>query len=99
MISSANDEVRSVLTGPASGGGSRKGKKPRIYCPKTQAEIGKLALNVGATAAARRVSKKLGFSVNESTARRFKKLYLEERRAKRLREEDDLTVAELPSKK
>ena len=70
-----------------------------MYSPKTRAEIGKLALNIGSTAAAKRVSRTLGFPINESTTRRFKKLYLEKRRAKRLREEDDLTVAEFPLKK
>ena len=101
-ISSANDEVRLVLTEQASSENcvqSRKGKKPCVYSPETRAEIGSLALNIGPTAAAKRVSRKLGFPVNESTACRFKKLYLEERKAKRLREEDDLTVAEIPLKK
>ena len=94
-----------MLTGRASSENcvqSRKGKKPRVYSPETRAEtgrLGRLALNIGPTAAAKRVSRKLGFPVNESTARRFKKLYLEERKAKRLREEDDLTVAEIPLKK
>ena len=104
-ISSANAEVRSVLTGEedssasTSSDRSRKGKKPHVYSPKTRAEIGRLASNIGATSAAKRVSRKLGFPVNESTARRFKKLYLQERKVKRLREEEDLTVAELPLKK
>ena len=78
--------------------GSRKGKKLRIYSPRERAEIGKLACNIGATAAARRISKKFE-GINESTVRGFKKSYLNELRAKRLREEEDLTAEELPLKK
>ena len=61
--------------------------------------MGKLAVDIGATEAAKRFSKKLKYPANESTARRFKQLYLQERRAKRLREEEDLTVSDLPMKK
>ena len=61
--------------------------------------MGKQAVDFGASAAAKRFSRKLKYPVNESTARRFKQLYLEERRAKRLREEKDLTVSDLPLKK
>ena len=61
-----------------------------MYSPKTRAELGKFALKIGSNAVAKRASIKLGFLVNESTTRRFKKLYLEERMAKQLREEDDL---------
>ena len=98
-IESANREVRAALNKnlPESAN-SRKGKKPRVYSPKERAELGKLAVDVGASAAAKRFSKKLKYAVNESTARRFKQLYLEERRAKRLREEGDLTVSDLPLK-
>ena len=78
--------------------GSRKGKKLRIYSPRERAEIGKLACSIGTTAAARRISKKFE-GINESTVRGFKKSYLNELRAKRLREEEDLTVEELPLKK
>ena len=67
--------------------------------PQERAELGKLAVDIGASAAAKRFSKKLKYPVNESTARRFKQLYLEERRAKRLREEENLTVSDLPLKK
>ena len=61
--------------------------------------MGKLAVDIGVTNAAKQFSKKIKYPVNESTARRFKKLYLKERRAKRLREEEDLTVNDLPMKK
>ena len=60
--------------------------------------MGKLAVDVGTSEAPKRFSRKLKYSVNESTARRFKQLCLEERRAKRLREEEDLTVGDLPLK-
>ena len=49
-------------------------------------EIGKLACNIGATATARRISKKFEDpGTNESTVCGFKKAYLNE-----LREEEDL---------
>ena len=66
-ISSANEEVRLVLTERASSENcvqSRKGKKLRVYSPETRAEIGRMALNIGPTAAAKRVSRKLGFQGN-----------------------------------
>ena len=40
-----------------------------------------------------------GTGISESTVRGFKKAYLNELRSKRLREEEDLTVQELPLKK
>ena len=96
-IESANREVRALLNKELQeSASSRKGKKPRVYSPQERAELGKLAVDIGASAAAKRFSKKLKYPVNESTARRFKQLYLEERRAKRLREEENLTVSDLP---
>ena len=97
-IESANCEVCAALNKeqPVS---SRKGKKPRVYSSQERAELGKLAVDVKASEAAKWFSRKLKYSINESTARRFKQLYLEERRAKRLREEEDLTVGDLPLKK
>ena len=77
---------------------NRKEKKLRIYSPRERAEIGKLACSIGAIAAARRISKKFE-GINESTVHGFKKAYLNELRTKRLREEEDLTVEELPLKK
>ena len=99
-IELANREVCAAINKEQPGNvSSRKGKKPRVYSPQERAESGKLAADIGASAAAKRFSRKLKYSVNESTARRFKQLYLEERRAKRLREEEDLTVSDLPVKK
>ena len=40
-----------------------------------------------------------GTGISKSTVRGFKKAYLNELRSKRLREEEDLTVQELPFKK
>ena len=99
-IESANREVRVALNKdlPESASSRRKGKKPRIYLPQEPAELGKLTVDIGATEAAKRFSKKLKYPINEIMARRFKQLYLQERRAKRLREED-LTVSDLPMKK
>ena len=104
-IESANSEVRKVFsqqTSPQSQVSrkkSRKGRKPRSYSPREQAEIGKLACTIGATAAARRISKKVGVIINQSTVRGIKKAYLAELRFKRLREEEDLSIEELLLKK
>ena len=58
---------------------TRKGKNCRIYSPTEQAKIGKLARNIGATAAPRRMSNKLkGTGISESTVHGFKKAYLNE---------------------
>ena len=62
-------------------------------------ELDKLAVDIRASAAAKRFSKKWKYAVNEITAHRFKQLCLEERQTKRLREEGDLTVSDLPLKK
>ena len=98
-IESANREVRVALN-PESASSKQKGKKPCVYSPHERAELGKLAVDIGVTNAAKRFSKKIiKYPVKESTARRFKKLCLKERRAKRLREEEDLTVSDLPVKK
>ena len=87
-IESANREVCLAINKEQPGNvSSRKGKKPRVHSPQERAELGKLAADIGASAAAKRFSRKLKYSVNEGTAHRFKQLYLEERRAKRLREE------------
>jgi len=53
-----------------------------VYSPKKRAEIGKLVCRVGATEAARRLTKKYGLRIpiNESTARKIKEVYLEKRR-------------------
>ena len=69
------------------------------YLLKERAEIGKMAVNIGASAAARRFSKQSVYTVNKSLACRFKQLYLKESRAKRLREEEDSTISILPLKK
>ena len=67
VIASANSEVRAVLNGKPLQG-SRKGKKHHVYSPKERAEIGRLAGKIGASEAARKFSRKLGHSINESTA-------------------------------
>ena len=54
---------------------------------------------VGATEAAKRFTKKCGFSINESTVTAIKKAYLAKRHEKRLREEDDSAISELHIKK
>ena len=48
-IESVNSEVRAVLNKnlPESAN-SPKGKKPRVYSPKERAELGKLAVDIGA---------------------------------------------------
>ena len=78
-IKAFNSEVRAVLNGEPSQG-SRKGKKHHVYSSKEKAEISRVAGQIGASEAARKFSRKLGHSLNESTARRFKKLYDEEKK-------------------
>ena len=97
-IKSANSEVKKVMrqrhpSSRVSCNETRKGKKCRIYSARERVKIGKLACNIGATAAARWMSNKFkGTGISESTVRGFKKAYLIELRSKRLREEEDLTV-------
>ena len=97
-IESANHEVHAVLNKelPESASTRQKGKKRRVYLPHEVAELNKIAVDIGATQAAKQFLK---YPINESTALRFKQLYLQERQAKRLREEEDLTVSDLPMKK
>ena len=103
-IKSANSEVKKVMgqghpLSRISCKGIRKGKKCRIYSPRERAKIGKLACNIGVTAAARRMSNKFkGTGISEGTVRGFKKAYLSELHSKRLREEENLTLQELPLK-
>ena len=81
-IAVANVEVEKSTTGIRSK--SQKGLKKRVYTPRERAQIGKLACTIGATAAAKSFSRKLGVKINESTVRGFKKSYIAERSAKRL---------------
>ena len=93
-IMGANREVeRSVCSK------SRKGQKKKVYSPRKKAQMGKLACSIGATAAAKSFSRKLGVKINESTVRGFKRAYLAERSAKRLRKEEDCSVNEIQPKK
>ena len=54
--------------------------------------MSKPAVDIGASATAKRFSRKLKCPVNECTGRNFKQLYLEERQAKRSRQEENLAV-------
>ena len=49
------------------------GKKCNVFTPKERAELGKLACQIGSTAAA------MSMRINESTTRRIKKAYMHER--------------------
>ena len=60
--------------------------------------MAKLVCTIGAMAAAKSFSRKLGVTVNESTVHGCKKAYIAEQSTKRLREED-LSVNELQLKK
>ena len=64
---------------------------------REQTQTGKTVYTIGATAAAKSFSRKWGMKINESTWCGFKKVYITERSAKRLREED--CVNELQPKK
>ena len=75
---SANRVVRAVLN-PENANSKRKGKKLCVYSPHELAELGKVVVDIGDTNTAKQFSKKLKYPINESTARKFKKLYLEER--------------------
>ena len=61
--------------------------------------MGKLVCTIGIMAAAKSFSRNLGVTVNESTVHGCKKAYIAERSAKRLREEEDLSVNKLQPKK
>ena len=74
-IESANHEVCAVLNKELSESASsrQKGKKPRVYLPHEQSELVKLAVDIGATEAAKQFLK---YPINESLALRFMQLYL-----------------------
>ena len=93
-IAAANSEVEKSVCPK-----SQKGLKKKVYSPRERAQMAKLACTIGATAAAKSFSRKLGVKINESTVRGFKKAYIAEQSAKRLREEEDLSVNELQPKK
>lgn len=76
-----------------------KWTEEKVYSPKERGQMGKLVCTIGATAAAKSFSKKLGVKLNESTLCGFKRAYIDERNVKRLREEEDLSVNELQPKK
>ena len=61
--------------------------------------MGRLACTIGATAAAKSFSRKFGVTINENTVHGCKKAYIAKQSAKRLREEEDLSVNELQPKK
>ena len=88
---SANSEVAKVIqqvnNSTSTSAKSSKRSKPRIYSVTQRAEIGKLACNIGAKAMAKQFTKKLGYTINESTVRGMKQAYLTERHQKRLMED------------
>ena len=82
-IAATNSEVEKSVCPKVT-----KKLKKKVYSPREQAQMGKLACTIGATAAAKGLSRKVEEKINESTVRGFKKAYIAERSAKRLREED-----------
>ncbi len=72
---------------------SKKRGKYRTYSSSEKAHIAKFALENGVVKAAHK------FSINESTVRNFKKMYIEERNRKRTAGEDYTMIDTLPSKK
>ena len=64
----------------------------------TRAKIGRYASKNGVATAARRFSRELKVTINESTVRGIKRAYLAELNRKGARE-DDLSITVLPSKK
>ena len=73
-------------------------RQPNTYTPSQKATIGRFAVENGVMAAKRRFSVKLNVKINDSTVRRFKTAYLEERRRKR-DDGSDTEVEELNLKK
>ena len=68
-IVAANSEVEKSVCPK-----SQKGLKKKVYSPRERAQMAKLACTIGAMAAAKSFSRKLGVKINESTVCGFKKL-------------------------
>ena len=82
-IAAANREVSEVVQSQnAKQKRKRKATKNNVYSPQLRAEMGKAAFDLGATAASRKYSAKLGTSINESTMRGLKRAYVLERQSK-----------------
>ncbi|XP_019624397.1 PREDICTED: uncharacterized protein LOC109470058 [Branchiostoma belcheri] len=77
MTAAANREVERVM----AESGSRKRKRGNYgnYSPEMRAKIAKLCLDIGASKAARQLSKETGRQINESTVRSIKTSYVKEK--------------------
>ncbi len=94
-IAAANKEVKAMLAGSTQPT-SKRGKYHK-YSPKDRAAIGKFAAENGVPAARRKYSPKFPY-INESTARKFKELYMKELMV-RLEKNISTPIAELNLKK
>ena len=92
-IVAANSEVEKSICPK-----SQKGLKKRVCSPR---EHGKTCVHHRNNGSSKKLSRKLGVTINESTVRGCKKAYIAERSAKRLREEEakdvSITLAPWPS--
>lgn len=97
-ISSANSQVRRVISQEQNSerGGYRQ--KYNNYTPEQRASVGKYALEHGVMSAKRKFSLKFKMDINESTVRRFKTAYLHEKR-KRREDDEEEEIQHLPVKK
>uniref|UniRef100_A0A1X7V717 DUF4817 domain-containing protein n=1 Tax=Amphimedon queenslandica TaxID=400682 RepID=A0A1X7V717_AMPQE len=91
----ANAEVRRCVTKARP-----CGRCYNSYTPEERATIARYAFRNGVMATKRNFFAKLNLKINESTVRRFKKAYIEERGSKRaVCEDDDAEITKLPPKK
>ncbi len=74
-------------------------KKYNNYTPQQRATVGKYAVEHGVMSAKKKFSLMFKMDINESTVRRFKTDYLSERRKKRLADDEDEEITQLPVKK
>ena len=93
-IQSANKEVRCVT---ASGSSVQPACQYNTYTPSQKATIGIFTVENRVVAAKRKFSAKLNIKLNESTVRRFKNAYLQERQQKH-DDESDTKVKKLHPK-
>ena len=96
-IAAANKEVLEMKVDKAKKRRSKRGHY-YSYTAKQRAEIGKYASQNGVQAAKIKYSRELGIVINESTVRKFKKLYTDELSKKR-RARNSTPVTELTLKK
>ena len=76
-----------------------KRTKEKSISPKRMSPNGKTCVHHRRNSSRKSISRKLGVTINKSTVRGCKIVYIAKQSAKRLREEDNLSVNELQPKK